>query len=267
MATTTIYPSKNSSSHRSSIPRLNIDAAMSSQPAPAPAPAPPSPKPGSSHGSNTPKKPGDPKKETYRLLSHNEWVQFCKGIGVFKDDESEEVVRPISPWWPPKGYRDGLYQDVLVEKTKFTYFFHIVSTITWFLMLLQIAMSAVLTALGSVSTSSSTKEGTAIVRRSEPFNAVLTTPISNLKLDLHRCYEHLRWRDPSPPAQQRSTRQVPLGQERVLQARRASKVHHRHGSRSRRPRHQRGSRRLLHHVPGRQADCSEQHPGILYHGT
>lgn len=162
MATTTIYPSKNSSSHRSSIPRLNIDAAMSSQPAPAPAPAPPSPKPGSSHGSNTPKKPGDPKKETYRLLSHNEWVQFCKGIGVFKDDESEEVVRPISPWWPPKGYRDGLYQDVLVEKTKFTYFFHIVSTITWFLMLLQIAMSAVLTALGSVSTSSSTKEGTAI---------------------------------------------------------------------------------------------------------
>ncbi|KAI0882755.1 uncharacterized protein GGS22DRAFT_168646 [Annulohypoxylon maeteangense] len=160
MAATTIYPSKNSSSHRSSIPRLNIDAAMSSQPPPAPAP--PSPKPGSSHGSNPPKKPGDPKKETYRLLSHPEWVQFCRGIGVFKDDESEEVVRPTSSWWPPQGFRDGLYQDVLSEKTKFTYGFHIISTITWILMLIQIAMSAVLTALGSVTTSSTVKEGTAI---------------------------------------------------------------------------------------------------------
>ncbi|KAI1107754.1 hypothetical protein F4804DRAFT_296996 [Jackrogersella minutella] len=163
MASTTIYPPKNSSSHRSSIPRLNIDSAMASQPTPTPPSS--SPKPPSSSGNgNAPKKPGDPKKETYRLLSHSEWLQFCRGIGVFKDDESEEVVRPTSSWWPPKGFRDGLYQDVLVEKTKFTYGFHIVGAITWLLMLIQIAMSAVLTALGSMSTSSSSsmKNGTAI---------------------------------------------------------------------------------------------------------
>ncbi|KAI1383161.1 uncharacterized protein F4822DRAFT_422325 [Hypoxylon trugodes] len=154
----TIYPSKNSGHYRSSIPRLNIDTAMASQ-QPAP-PAPGSPKSINGHAGGVHQKPGSPGKETYRLLSHTEWVQFCRGIGVFKDDESEEVVRPTSRWWPPKGFRDGLYQDVLVEKTKFTYWFHCVSTVTWILMLLQIAMSAVLTALGSIS--SSNKEGTAI---------------------------------------------------------------------------------------------------------
>lgn len=161
----TIYPSKNSS-HRSSIPRLNIDAAMASQPPPAPTPPSSSPKPnnGNAKGNGNgapPPKPGDSGQETYRLLTHPEWVQFCRGIGVFKDDESEEVVRPTSRWWPPKGFRDGLYQDVLVEKTKFAYWFHCVSGLCWTLMLLQIAMSAVLTALGSVA--SATKSGTVIV--------------------------------------------------------------------------------------------------------
>ncbi|KAF3067105.1 putative c6 transcription factor protein [Daldinia childiae] len=150
----TIYQSKDTNSHRSHIPRLNIDAAMASQPSSAP----PSPKPNNSNGS-TPPKPKDHGKDTYRLLSHDEWVQFCRGVGVFKDDESEEVIRPTSTLWPPKGFRDGLYQDVLTEKTLFTYKFHSVDIISWLLMLLQIAMGAVLTALGSVSSS---KNGTAI---------------------------------------------------------------------------------------------------------
>ncbi|KAI1373665.1 hypothetical protein F4677DRAFT_428806 [Hypoxylon crocopeplum] len=150
---TTIYPPQNSGPKRSSLPRLTIDAAMASQPPSS------SPKPNNGNG-NAPQSPKDPKKETYRLLSHAEWIQFCRGVGVLKDDESEEVIRPTSQWWPPKGFRDGLYQDVLFEKTKFTYGFHGVSAVNWTLMLVQIAMSAVLTALGSVSSSS--KQGTAI---------------------------------------------------------------------------------------------------------
>ncbi|KAI2621120.1 hypothetical protein GGR54DRAFT_89529 [Hypoxylon sp. NC1633] len=150
---TTIYP-QNPGHKRSSIPRLNIDATMASQPPPASS----SPKPNNGNNSQQPR---GHEQETYRLLSHAEWVQFCRGVGVLKDDESEEVVRPTNRWWPPKGFRDGLYQDVLVEKTKFSYWFHAVGIANWVLMLLQIAMSAVLTALGSVSSSS--KEGTAIV--------------------------------------------------------------------------------------------------------
>ncbi|KAI0850478.1 hypothetical protein F5Y00DRAFT_232342 [Daldinia vernicosa] len=155
----TIYSSKDNSKdnnpHRSHIPRLNIDAAMASQPPSAP-PS-PKPNPNNSNGS-TPPKSKDPGKDTYRLLSHNEWVQFCRGVGVFMDDESEEVIRPTSTLWPPKGFRDGLYRDVLTEKTKFTYYFHSVDIVSWLLMLLQIAMGAVLTALGSVPS----KNGTAI---------------------------------------------------------------------------------------------------------
>jgi hypothetical protein len=32
-------------------------------------------------------------------------------------------------YWPPRGFPDGLYQDVLWEKAKFTYSFHIIATI------------------------------------------------------------------------------------------------------------------------------------------
>ncbi|KAL7628109.1 hypothetical protein AAE478_002306 [Parahypoxylon ruwenzoriense] len=144
----TIYPQPSNSSNHS-LPRLGIEQAMASQPPPA------SPRPNSG---SVPQRSVDTEKENYRLLSHDEWVQFCRGVGVFRDDESEEIIRPTSRWWPPKGFRDGLYQDVLVEKTKFTYWFHSVGAVNWILMLLQIAMSAVLTALGSIPR----KDGTAI---------------------------------------------------------------------------------------------------------
>ncbi|OTB05456.1 hypothetical protein M426DRAFT_260613 [Hypoxylon sp. CI-4A] len=156
----TIYPSKNSGTHRSSIPRLNIDTAMASQFPSTPPSSSPKPNNGNGHKNGhsgdhgtPPPKLGAP--EAYRRLSHAEWVRFCRGIVVFKDDEGEEVVRPTSRWWPPKGFRDGLYGDVLTEKTKFTYWFHCISAFTWILMLLQIAMGAVLTALGSITTTSS----------------------------------------------------------------------------------------------------------------
>ncbi|KAK8042768.1 hypothetical protein PG994_013251 [Apiospora phragmitis] len=86
-----------------------------------------------------------------RLLSHEEWLQFCRGVGCFKDEESETLVRPKCWYWPAKGLPDGLYRDVMWEKAKFTYWFHILSTIRWCLMVLQLGLSASLTALGSLS--------------------------------------------------------------------------------------------------------------------
>ncbi|KAK8080708.1 hypothetical protein PG997_008526 [Apiospora hydei] len=69
-----------------------------------------------------------------RLLSHDEWVLFCRGVGCFKDEESESLVRPKCWYWPAKGLPDGLYRDVI-----------------WILMVLQLGLSACLTALGSFS--------------------------------------------------------------------------------------------------------------------
>ncbi|KAH6659845.1 hypothetical protein BKA67DRAFT_529975 [Truncatella angustata] len=88
----------------------------------------------------------------HRILSREEWVQFCHGIGVLKGDESTKVIRPTSWFWPPKGLPNGLYLDILWEKSKFTYWFHILASIRWTLMILQLSLNAVLTALGSTST-------------------------------------------------------------------------------------------------------------------
>ncbi|KAI1631958.1 hypothetical protein F4809DRAFT_653642 [Biscogniauxia mediterranea] len=104
------------------------------------------------NGGSSPR-PYDPPKGSphRRLISHNEWVQFCRGVGVLRDEESNEVVRPTSRCWPPSGFKDGLYRDVLFEKTKFSYWFHMVNAAQWILMLTQLAMGAALTALGSLS--------------------------------------------------------------------------------------------------------------------
>ncbi|KAI1825536.1 hypothetical protein F4861DRAFT_194685 [Xylaria intraflava] len=100
----------------------------------------------------------DREAKNYRLLGKGEWLQFCRGIGILKDEEGEEVIRVTSRMWPPLGFRDGLYNDILREKTKFTYYYHSLSIIAWVLMLLQIALSAVLTALGATAR----KDGTTI---------------------------------------------------------------------------------------------------------
>jgi len=52
----------------------------------------------------------------------------------------------------------GLYKDVVRERTKSMYLFHGASILRWVFMLLQLCISAVLTALGSVSL----KDGTPI---------------------------------------------------------------------------------------------------------
>lgn len=90
-----------------------------------------------------------PERRQYRLLSHEEWVRFCRGVGVFKDDRSEEVTCPTCALWPAKGFRDGLYQDVLIQETKYAYLYYSLSLSKWVLLLLQIALGSILTALGS----------------------------------------------------------------------------------------------------------------------
>ncbi|KAI1499687.1 hypothetical protein F5X99DRAFT_430416 [Biscogniauxia marginata] len=129
MATTIIYPPQDA--QPPSLPRLA---------------------PASNGKGDSPKSPNHFEKDlSHRLLSHAEWSQFCRGVGVLKDDESDQVVRPTSRWWPPAGFKDGLYQDVLFEKTKFSYWFHLVNAAQWILMLSQLALGAVLTAIGSIS--------------------------------------------------------------------------------------------------------------------
>ncbi|KAI0020533.1 hypothetical protein F4780DRAFT_779429 [Xylariomycetidae sp. FL0641] len=139
-----------------SLPKLRVDAVASDPPQQPPAP--PAPAPASAPASKPPStKPpsmlSSEKHGEHRVLSHSEWIQFCRGVGVLKDDEPDDapIARPSGGCWPPRGLKDGLYRDVLFQKTKFTYWFHILSSISWCLMLIQIALSAVLTALGSQS--------------------------------------------------------------------------------------------------------------------
>ncbi|KAI0204960.1 hypothetical protein F4808DRAFT_456702 [Astrocystis sublimbata] len=94
--------------------------------------------------------------DKHRLMRKGEWLQFCRGVGILKDEESEEVIRATSRMWPPRGFKDGLYNDILYEKTKYTYYYHALSIIAWILMLLQLALSAILTALGATSSSNGT---------------------------------------------------------------------------------------------------------------
>lgn len=127
MATTTIFPV---AQHPPSLPRLTTGEATS--------------KP-----DQTPANPllANP---DYRLLSQDEWVQFCHGIGVM-NGEGGDVIRPTCWYWPARGFPDGLYQDTLWEKAKFAYWFHIFSAIRCLLLVVQLALSATLTALGSLS--------------------------------------------------------------------------------------------------------------------
>ncbi|KAI0550617.1 hypothetical protein F4679DRAFT_594547 [Xylaria curta] len=145
MATTTIFDASKS-------PSLSPYGANSTFPQHGHAP-PSNPPP-----QNGPPKPSQPNQEGehYRLMSKSEWLQFCRGVGILKDEESEEVIRATSRLWPPKGFKDGLYNDVLYEKTKYSYYYHALCVISWILMLLQIALSAILTALGATSSDNGT---------------------------------------------------------------------------------------------------------------
>ena len=58
---------------------------------------------------------------------------------------------PSFRYWPPKGLPDGLYKDVIFQRSKYFIKYQLLSTLRWFLMICQIVLGAVLTALGSMS--------------------------------------------------------------------------------------------------------------------
>ncbi len=86
----------------------------------------------------------------HRFLTPAEWARVAHGVGAIEEGETHTVVHPTCWYWPPKGMPDGLYRAVVYERTKNFCCYHLLSTIRWILMIIQIVIGAVLTALGSV---------------------------------------------------------------------------------------------------------------------
>ncbi|KAK4647134.1 uncharacterized protein QC761_122810 [Podospora bellae-mahoneyi] len=92
----------------------------------------------------------------HRFLTPAEWARVAHGLGAIREGETHQVVHPSSWYWPPKGLPEGLYRDIVTQRTKYFYSYHILSVLRWLLMLLQIILGAVLTALGSFQTTDGT---------------------------------------------------------------------------------------------------------------
>jgi len=86
----------------------------------------------------------------HRFLTPAEWARLAHGVGAIKDGETHTVVHPTCWYWPPKGLPEGLYRDVVAQRSKYFISYHLLSTLRWFLMIIQIVIGAILTALGSV---------------------------------------------------------------------------------------------------------------------
>lgn len=87
----------------------------------------------------------------HRFLTPAEWARVAHGLGAIKEGETHNVVHPTCWYWPPKGMPEGLYRDVVFQRSKYFIKYQILSTLRWVLMVLQIVLGAILTALGSVS--------------------------------------------------------------------------------------------------------------------
>ena len=87
----------------------------------------------------------------FRFLTPAEWAIVAHGVGGVIDSEGNVPAHPRSTLWPPHGLPVGLYRQVITARTKCYYRFHCLSMIRWLCMLLQIFISATLTAIGSVS--------------------------------------------------------------------------------------------------------------------
>lgn len=94
----------------------------------------------------------------HRFLSPAEWARVAHGVGAIREGETHQVVHPTCWYWPPRRLPEGLYRDVVTQRSKYFLYYHILSTLRWFLMILQIVLGAVLTALGSFQM----KDGTTI---------------------------------------------------------------------------------------------------------
>lgn len=105
-------------------------------------------------GGNTapPASPSPPAQQpTHRFLSPDEWARVAHGVGAIKaGEEHHSVTHPSSWYYPPRGLPDGLYRTVITHRTNCRVMYHVLSVFRWALMVLQIILGAVLTALGSV---------------------------------------------------------------------------------------------------------------------
>lgn len=125
-----------------------------------------------------------------RLLLPDEWDRVVHGVGAIKTSgEDHGVVHPSCSYYPPKGLPDGLYRDVIYQKTKFSFMYLSLSAFRWVLMIMQIILGAVLTALGSADL----REGIPIT-----VLAASQTVIAGLLALMHNSglperYRFLRW--------------------------------------------------------------------------
>lgn len=94
---------------------------------------------------------GNPQAARHRFLSSAEWAIVAHSVGGIRDVEHHSPVHATNWWWPPRGLPPGLYKDVIRLRTKSFYFFHSASVLRWGLMILQLVLGAILTALGSFS--------------------------------------------------------------------------------------------------------------------
>ncbi|KAK4143377.1 uncharacterized protein C8A04DRAFT_37569 [Dichotomopilus funicola] len=92
----------------------------------------------------------------HRFLTPTEWARIAHGIGAIREGEEHQVVHPTCWYYPPKGLPDGLYKDVVKQRTKYSFAFGTLSVVHWHLMILQVMLGAVLTALGSTPKREST---------------------------------------------------------------------------------------------------------------
>ncbi|ATY64271.1 C6 transcription [Cordyceps militaris] len=76
---------------------------------------------------------------------------IARAVGGINDSEQLRPVHPSSWWWPPRGMPNGLYRDVVGRRSRCMALFYAATLMQWMFMLLQLCISAVLTALGSVA--------------------------------------------------------------------------------------------------------------------
>lgn len=86
----------------------------------------------------------------HRFLSPTEWARVAHGIGAIREGEEHQVVHPTCWYWPSRGLPDGLYRDVVIQRTKYSLSFQLLNMLHWILMVLQVMVGAILTALGSL---------------------------------------------------------------------------------------------------------------------
>ncbi|KAK3307491.1 uncharacterized protein B0T15DRAFT_530381 [Chaetomium strumarium] len=85
-----------------------------------------------------------------RFLTPTEWARVAHGIGAIREGEQHQVVHPTCWYWPPRGLPDGLYRDIVTHRFKYSVGFQLLNSLHWSMLVLQVTLGAILTALGSL---------------------------------------------------------------------------------------------------------------------